>query len=354
MSQKGEIKIPRRRMGDIRPLSFPVLIADIGGTNVRLGVLPEAHSPVRNFPTVSTSAFPDFVTAAEATVFAQTAMMPRSLLIAIAGPISGSAIKLTNADWVIEPQTLCKALGLDHLILFNDFEALALSLPYLTSDQVLQVGGGEVLPRSPRVVIGPGTGLGVAALVYADRCFTPLAGEGGHVTMAPETDRDFQIWPHIERFHGRISGETLLSGRGLARLYRAIARADGKDPWCREGRDVAEGLAAGDVVAEEAVDLFLTYLGRLAGDLALTMLAKGGVYIGGGIVPRFADRIEASGFRKAFEAKAPHTAIMEQIPTFLITDPKPAVAGMASFATLPERFSVDLTGRRFDDGGLAG
>ena len=114
------------------------------------------------------------------------------------------------------------------------------------------------------------------------------------------------------------------------------------------------GKFGGIVHKQCQTHLFLTYLGRLAGDLALTMLAKGGVYIGGGIVPRFADRIEASGFRKAFEAKAPHTAIMEQIPTFLITDPKPAVAGMASFATLPERFSVDLTGRRFDDGGLAG
>ncbi len=321
------MKTPSRRAGDIRPLSFPVLIADIGGTNVRLAVLPEAHSPLRDFPTVQTGAFPDFASAAEATVLDATAIMPRSLLIAAAGPITGPNVKLTNADWEIDPVAVCQRLNLDAVITFNDFEALALALPYLRDDQLQQVGDGEALPRAPRVVIGPGTGLGVAAMVYGDKCYTPLAGEGGHVSLAPETERDFAIWPHLDRLHGRISGETLLSGGGLARIYRAIARADGKDPWCTEGAEVTQALAYNDAIAEEAIDLFLTYLGRMAGDLALITLAKGGVYIGGGIVPRLADRLEASGFRAAFEAKAPHEAIMKTIPTFLITEPKPAVVG---------------------------
>ncbi|UOM35122.1 glucokinase [Acuticoccus sp. I52.16.1] len=346
------MKTPRRRAGDLRPLSFPVLIADIGGTNVRLAVLPEAHSPVRDFPTVQTSAFPDFASAAEATVLDATAIMPRSCLIAAAGPITGAHVKLTNADWEIDPVALCRQLNLDTVITFNDFEALALSLPYLHGEQLLQVGAGETVPRAPRVVIGPGTGLGVAVMVYGDKRYTPLAGEGGHVSLAPETDRDFQIWPHIDRLHGRISGETLLSGRGLARIYRAIARADGKDPWCTEGSEVTHALGYDDVIAAEAIDLFLTYLGRMAGDLALVTLAKGGVYIGGGIVPRLADRIASSGFRAAFEAKAPHAAIMRDIPTYLITEPKPAVSGMASFATLPERFALDLSERRFGPNGL--
>ncbi|RAH99989.1 glucokinase [Acuticoccus sediminis] len=348
------MNIPRRRSGDIRPLSFPVLIADIGGTNARMAVLPEAHAPLRDFPTIRTSDFPDFATAAEATVLDATSIMPRSLLIALAGPITGDHVKLTNAEWDVHPIALCQRLNLDTVIAFNDFEALALSLPYLRDDQIQQVGGGESLPRSPRVVIGPGTGLGVAALVYGDKCYTPLAGEGGHISIGPESDRDFAIWPNLERFHGRITGETLLSGRGLARIYRAIARTDGKDPWCTQGSDVNEALVMGDVVAEEAVDLFFTYLGRMAGDLALIALAKGGVYLGGGIVPRFADRLAASSFRAAFEAKAPHSDIMREIPTFLITEPKPAVAGMASFATLPERFALDLSGRRFGPEGLEG
>ncbi|MCF3932441.1 glucokinase [Acuticoccus sp. M5D2P5] len=338
---------PRRRASDIRPIPFPVLIADIGGTNVRFGVLSEVHSPRRDFETVQTHDYPDFATAAQS-VLDRTAILPRSLLLAAAGPIVGGSTKLTNAEWMIDPAKLRDELNLDTVITFNDFEGVALSLPALADDQVRQIGGGESIPREPRVVIGPGTGLGVAALVYGDQCYTPLAGEGGHVSVGPITERDFQIWPHVARFHGRITGETLLSGNGLVRLYDAIAAADGKGTDCTVGADVTAAADAGDPVAEEALDLFFTYLGRLAGDLALIFLPKGGVYIAGGIVPRMADRFLASGFREAFEDKAPHRAIIETIPTFLITEPKPAVAGMASFAMLPERFALDLRGRRFD------
>lgn len=354
MAQEGDTRRPRRRSGDIRPLSFPVLIADIGGTNVRLTVLPEAYSPLRNFPTVETSAYPDFVSAAEATVLDTTAIMPRSLLIALAGPITGPHVKLTNADWEVDPVELCRALNLDSVITFNDFEALSLSLPYLRDDQLIKVGGGEAQARAPRIVLGPGTGLGVAALFYSDQCYSPLAGEGGHISIGPESARDFAVWPNLERFHGRISAEALLSGDGLARLYRGVARTDGREPWVKTGADVTKALGDGDPVAQEAVDLFLTYLGRVAGDLALVTLAKGGVYIGGGIVPRLIDRVGASGFRAAFEAKAPHVKIMQDIPTFVITEPRPAVHGMASFATLPDRFSLDLKGRRFTADGSQG
>lgn len=339
---------PRRRASDVRPVAFPVLIADIGGTHARLAVLEQAHGPLRHFPTVKTGAYPDFASAAAATVLDTTSIMPRSLLIAIAGPIAGPTVKLTNADWVIEPNVLREALTLDTVVTFNDFEALALSLPSLRGEQLMQVGGGEAISRQPRLVLGPGTGLGVAALVYADQCYTPIAGEGGHIDLGPVSERDFEIWPHIERLHGRVTAETLLSGNGLARLYRAVAAAGGGDAsWCRSGAAVTEAAAGGDEVAAEALELFFTHLGRVAGDLALLFLAKGGVYIAGGIVPRLPERFAESGFRSAFESKAPHEGIMETIPTSLIVEPKPAVAGMASFATMPERFALDLSDRRF-------
>lgn len=341
--------IPRRRDGDIAPIPFPVLIADIGGTNARFAVLSEAHSPVRTFPTVRTADFEDLAAAVTATVLDTTSILPRSLLVALAGPITGASTKLTNADWVIDPEETRRALHLDTVVTFNDFEALALSLPSLADGQLMQVGRGEAVSREPRVVLGPGTGLGVAALVYSDRRFTPIAGEGGHVSLGPETDEDFRLWPYLERFHGRITGEALLSGNGLARLYRAVAAAAGKDgTWCRNGAEVTDAARDGDPVADTAVDLFLTYLGRLAGDLALIFLAKGGVYIAGGIAPRLIDRFGQSGFREAFEAKAPHRAILENVATFVITEPMPAIAGMATFATMPERFALDLRGRRFD------
>jgi glucokinase len=341
-------RTPRRRTGDTAPVPFPVLIADIGGTNARFSILSEAHAPLRAFPLVRTADHPDFTTAATATVLDTTAIMPRALLLALAGPITGPRAKMTNADWVIDPEAIREALNLDTVVLFNDFEALALALPALKDDQLLTIGGGESEAREPRVVLGPGTGLGVAALIYSNRQYTPIAGEGGHVSVGPQSERDFAIWPHLQRHHGRITGEALLSGNGMARIYRAVALADGGDgDWCSHGAEVTLAAAEGDPVAREAVELFLTYLGRLAGDMALVFLAKGGVYIAGGIAPRLIDRFADSGFREAFEAKAPHRAIMTSIPTYVVTEPQPAVAGMASFATLPERFAVDLRGRRF-------
>lgn len=339
---------PRRRTGDIAPIPFPVLLADVGGTNARLAILPEAHSPVRDFASVHTADYPDFASAASATVLDTTAILPRSLLLAIAGPVRGAETKLTNADWALDPEAIREDLNLDTVVMFNDFEALALSLPALEDEQLLKIGRGEMRSRQPRVVLGPGTGLGVAALIYADTCYTPLAGEGGHVDFGPISRRDFEIWPHLERLHGRVTGETLLSGNGLARIYRAVANASGADPTvCKDGPDVTRLADEGDNCADEAIDLFLTYLGRLAGDFALLFLAKGGVYIAGGIAPRLASRFESSPFRAAFEDKAPHAAIMAEMPTYLITDTKPAIAGMAHFATMPTRFALDLSGRRY-------
>jgi len=339
----------RRRGNGIAPVPFPVLIADIGGTNARLAVLPDTHSKLRPFPTVGTGDYAGFAEAAGAAVLDATAMMPKSLLLALAGPLRDGPMKLTNASWVIDPPALLEALHLETVIVFNDFEALSLALPALKSDQVVQIGGGTAQPRQPRVVLGPGTGLGVAALVYGDQSYTPLAGEGGHTTMGPVTPRDFEVWPHLARRGGRISGEALLSGDGLVRLFRAVARAENSDPdVCESGADVTTRADGGDPIAHEAVMLFLSYLGRLSGDLALVFMAKGGVYIAGGIAPRLRRHFERSAFRAEFEAKVPHEAVMAKIPTFLVTEARPAVAGLATFATLPERFAIDLSGRRFD------
>ncbi len=334
---------------NIAPIPFPVLIADIGGTNVRFAIQPAPDAPLHEFDTVATGAFADFTEAVRRTVHPAAAERPRSVLMAIAGPLLAGPMKLTNAEWVIDPTAIVRDLGLSTLITFNDFEALSLSLPSLRADQVMKIGGGTVNPRKPRLVLGPGTGLGVAALIYGDEAFTPLAGEGGHVTLGPESERDFAIWPHLERVGGRISAEALLSGNGLARLYRGLAASEGLDRSdCLSGADVTRRAEAGEALADEAIELFLVYLGRLAGDLALVFIPEGGVYIAGGIAPRLADRFETSGFRAAFENKAPHTAILSRVPTFLVTEPRPAVAGLAAFASLPRRFVIDLTSRRFD------
>ncbi|GAB5377882.1 MAG: glucokinase [Acuticoccus sp.] len=338
-----------REASDTAAIPFPVLIADIGGTNVRFSLLSEPGAPLDVFETVATGDFPGFSEAARHAVLERTGQRPRAVLMAIAGPANAVPMRLTNAHWVIDPAEIAATLSLSTVIVFNDFEALSLSLPALGDDQLMRIGDGVSQPRKPRLVLGPGTGLGVAALHYGEPYFIPLPGEGGHMTIGPETARDFEIWPHLERVGGRISGEALLSGNGLARLYRGIAAAAGEDRTaCRSGADVTARAQAGEALADEAVSLFLTYLGRYAGNLALVFLPEGGVYIAGGIAPRLAARFAESGFRNAFEAKEPHAAILKAMPTYLVTEPRPAIAGMATFAEMPERFVVDLAGRRHD------
>ena len=338
---------PNRRSDDLRPVPFPVLMADIGGTNVRFGLLVEAHSPVRHFPTVQITDFPDFATAAAETVLNATAVMPETLLLAIAAHVAALRTKLTAASRTMEPAALKEEMNLTSVITVNDFEALAMALPALHSDQVIPIGEAEPRDREPRVVLGAGTGLGVGSIVWAGRRAVPIAGEGGHVGFGPATARDFEIWPHLERLHGRVSGETLLSGNGLVRLYRAVCAVNGAAGGnSAEGSDVTSAAEAGDPQADEKLDLFVEYLGRRAGDFALLLLARGGIYIGGVIAPRIPERLSSPRFRAAFEGRAPHRAILEKIPTFLITEPRPAFTGLAAFAVLPERYAVDLSARR--------
>ncbi|MDQ0317386.1 glucokinase [Amorphus orientalis] len=336
-----------RPHGDNDPLAFPVLIADVGGTNARFAMISDVYSEMKHFPTVSTSDYDSPMAAIEQAVLARTSSLPKSIVMAIAGPVDVATIKLTNADWVIDPAELIETFGLDEMVLVNDFEALALALPSLDEGDLIPLGTATPKPHAPRVAIGPGTGLGVSALVNSAGRVTPIPGEGGHISLAPETDEDFELWPLFERYHGRISGEALLSGPGILRIYRAVCALRGVEPAAVAGEDVSEHAEAGDQAAVTAMRLFCTYLGRFAGDLALIFLAHGGVYIAGGIAPKIRRFLADGHFRAAFEAKAPHQAIMKTIPTSVVTHDRPALEGIAAFARTPSRFAISLQGRRF-------
>lgn len=336
-----------RPHADNDPLAFPVLIADIGGTNARFAMISDAYGELKHFPTVSTADYASPTVAIEQAVFARTSMLPKSIVMAIAGPVDLAPLKLTNADWTIDPEELLHTFGLTDVVVVNDFEALALALPSLDESHLVQLGGGTTRAHAPRVVIGPGTGLGVAALISAAGQLTPIPGEGGHMSLGPETDEDFALWPHLERFHGRITGETLLSGPGLVRIYRGVCAVDGVTPAFDTGEEISDHAAAGDQTARTALRLFCTYLGRYAGDLALVFLAHGGVFIAGGIAPKIRAFLADGHFRRAFEEKAPHAAIMRTIPTALVSHDRPALEGLAAFARTPTRFSISLHGRRF-------
>ncbi len=329
-------------------LIFPILLGDIGGTNARFSLLADASAEPTTFPIVQTASFPNIDDAIRDAVFERTAIRPRSVVLAVAGPVEGAEIALTNCDWVVRPEALIAELGFEAVVVLNDFEAQALAVAGLPEDGRVQIGPGEPAEGASRVVVGPGTGLGVAGLVRARGMWIPVAGEGGHVDLGPRTDRDRAIWPHLDAIEGRISAEQILCGRGLVNLYRAICAADGHSPVHTGPAAITQSaIEGGDPATGEAVDLFATYLGRLAGDLALVFMAKGGVYVAGGIFARLMPVLKREAFRSAFEDKAPHSALIGAIPLYVVTQPLAALAGLAAYASRPSSFGVETKGRRW-------
>lgn len=329
-------------------LEFPILIGDIGGTNARFAIVVDAYAEPREFPVVQTADFSTIDDAIQSAILDQTNILPRSAVLAVAGPVDGDEIDLTNSDWIVRPKQMMEGLGFRDIVVLNDFEAQALAVVALGEEHLEKIGGGEAETTGSRVVLGPGTGLGVAGLVHARRTWIPVPGEGGHVDLGPRSERDREIFPHLERIEGRISAEQILCGRGLVNLYRAIAKADGKEAsWTEPAEITQAGLAHNEPIASEALDLFVTYLGRLAGDLALVFMSRGGVYLTGGIAQKIVPALKNGLFRSAFEDKAPHRNLLAGMPVFVITHPLAALMGLAAYARTPARFGVETAGRRW-------
>ena len=329
-------------------LKFPVLIGDIGGTNARFAILVDANAEPKEFPGVRTADFASLEEAIQTAVFDRTSVRPRSALLAVAGPVDGDEIALTNHGWVVRPKALIEAFGLDEVVVLNDFEAQALGVVALGPEHMEKIGGGAPEEEASRVVLGPGTGLGVAGLVHARHIWIPVPGEGGHVDIGPRSPRDFAVFPHIETIEGRISGEQMLCGRGLVNIYRAVAAADGAAPRFSTPAEITGAALAGeDGVAGEALGMFVTCLGRLAGDMALVFMSRGGVFLTGGIVQKIVPALKDGRFRAAFEDKAPHSELMRAMPVYVVTHPLAALAGLAAYARMPARFGVETEGRRW-------
>ncbi len=328
--------------------AFPVLVGDIGGTNARFRVVDETDGsdevwivPVVDFPNVDSAIL--FVLAK------REGPRPRSAVLTVAGPVEGNVIPYTNNHWRIAPDALKTRLGLEDLVLLNDFEAQALAVVALGPEHMETIGvPREPEPEAGRVVLGPGTGLGVAGLIHSRGRWIPIPGEGGHMDIGPRTPRDREVFPHLEPIEGRISGEQILCGRGLVNLYRAVAKASGADaPLKLPAQVTAAGLSGSDPVAAETVELFATYLGRTAGDLALVFKSLGGVFLSGGIAQKIAPALHGPAFRQAFEDKAPHRLMMQAMPVYVITHPLAAVIGLAAYVRDPERFGIETAGRRW-------
>lgn len=329
-------------------LQFPVLIGDIGGTNARFAVLADASSGLGETRIVQTASFASIDEAVQRSVLAEGGIKPRSAVFAVAGPVDGDEIALTNCPWIVRPRAMFSTLGLGEVVVLNDFEAQALAVVALGQEHLENIGAGASVPNASRVVLGPGTGLGVAGLIHSGGKWIPVAGEGGHMDIGPRNARDHEIFPHLEPIEGRISGEQILCGRGLVNAYRAVAAADGKAAHFTGPAEItAAALAGTDRIAQEALRFFVTCLGRTAGDLALVFKSRGGVYLTGGIAQKIVPALKEGNFREAFEDKAPHRELMRSMPVYVITHPLAALSGLAAFAQTPERFGVETQGRHW-------
>jgi glucokinase len=244
--------------------------------------------------------------------------------------VAGDRIAFTNSDWAFSRDGTRGALGLDELLVLNDFEALALSLPRLAPAQLRSWPGTAAAPRATLAVIGPGTGLGVAGLVPTPHGWVAVPGEGGHASLSAADDFEAALLAAVRREHAHVSAERLLSGIGLPTLHRGVAAVLGQPAETLSAEQiVARGLAGSDAVCSRSLDAFCALLGSFAGNVALVLGARGGVYIGGGIVPRLGGRFFASAFRERFEAKGRFQAYLQAIPTALITDTLAALSGAA-------------------------
>ena len=308
------------------------VVADIGGTHARFARLRPGggFGPVAK---LSTRAFTGLAAALEAFVENEGGPWPARLSIAVAGPVLGDDVALTNAPWRFSIRDLEARLKLAELKVANDYEALALALPHLAGTDRLRIGPCRCHGRdgAPLAVLGPGTGLGMAGLVPVGAGWHPVTSECGYISLAPHTDRELSAFRILRDQYGRVSAERVLSGPGLVDLHLALAAHDNRRPAEETPEAIIRAAKAdGRGAAAETVRMFCDLLGGLAGDVALLLLARGGVYLAGGILPRIVAMLQRSRFRERFESKGRGTPVVVDTPTFLITHEFPTLIGCAA------------------------
>jgi len=314
------------------------LIADIGGTNARFALL-EGYDCKEEL-VLACADYPDLVAAVEDFLQKvgahQSARRPVEGSMAIAGPITGDVIRMTNHVWQWSAAQTRQRLKLDRLIFMNDFTALAMAVRHLPQEDLEAVGRGRPQANMPIAVLGPGTGLGVSGLVPYGEHFIPLQGEGGHVTLSVMNEREMAVLRQLHQRFSHVSAERVLSGPGLVNLYEALCAIDAHVPEQLTPPEVTRRALEGSCrKCLEAVNMFCALLGTLAGNLCLTLGAFGGCYIGGGIVSRFGKSFQISPFRDRFEDKGRYAEYLGSIPTYIIKTELPAFIGLAHSFTEP-------------------
>jgi len=312
--------------------AFPRILGDVGGTNVRFAVQETEQHRLERVEKFACQDFPGF---SDALLHYQRRVgtHARAAAFGIANPVTGPDLAMTNHPWAFSIEQVRRERSLDALLFLNDFTALSLGISSLKPERLLRVGGGDGDPSAPFAILGPGTGLGVSGLYTAEggSVRIPISGEGGHVTLAAGSDREAALLSILRRAFGHVSAERVLSGQGLVLLYSAIGALDQAADAGRGVLDPAQVLSLAEQAEPTAVatvQQFAQFLASVSGDLALTLGARGGVFLAGGISPRIQSSILAPEFRERFEAKGRFRSYLAQVPIWLIQDSlEPALLG---------------------------
>lgn len=315
------------------------LIADIGGTNIRLALADQ--SCATKYKDIETYQCAEFNSLAEVLALyidkKQLTGGTINACLAIACPVDDDLISMTNLPWKFSQAELKAQLSLNSLTLINDYTAIAMAIPLLSDEQKVKIGGGEAVANKPISVCGPGTGLGVANLVPVSIAgksqWHCVSGEGGHVDFAPVGEQEIAVLRYLNTIKERVSYEQLLSGYGLEQIYQALAntKTDAEQTHLSAQEISKRGVENSCQLCHQTLLLFCQALGSFAGNLALIMNSQGGAYIAGGIVPRFIDFLKTSKFRQRFEAKGRLSHITLQTPTYVITEQQPGLLGAAAY-----------------------
>ena len=305
------------------------LLADIGGTNARFALADEAHA-LKNIKVLASGNYPSLADAVQDYLSQCSGALVRNAVVAIATPVLGDRVRMTNHHWSFSIEATRILLGLQTLLVINDFSALAMSLPYLQEGQLVRLDRDGQPRHGVKTVIGPGTGLGMAGLVPVAGDWQALATEGGHVDFAPSDALEVEMLKILWQDFARVSAERLVSGPGISLIYRVLCQIYNIQPKATDPARIVELATDGSCpIARQTMVTFSGFLGAVAGNLALTFGATGGVYLGGGVLGKLGDNFDISKFRERFVDKGRFRPYLEAIPNYRITAEYPALIGAA-------------------------
>lgn len=333
---------------------YPVIIADVGGTNARFMLLESKEAQPIYGPVLKLKNHNSIEQAFDEAIDNHFKQKPKTVVMALACPIVGETYALTNANWLVTPEKFIQYFDLKSLYIMNDFVAQGLGAISASRDSLLKVGGGVAVKNAIKIILGPGTGLGIViALQNSKNVWHMLPGEGGHMDLGPREKREFDLWPYLKKQKGRMEAELAISGQGLENIHQAIVQCDGLQNQFTSPLSAAEITQTyydtKETSCGEAISLMVSLLARVAGDLTVLTMPKGGVYLSGGITKFIKGFITDNKFREEFENKVPFQHIMKEIPIYIMEDEQPALSGMANLVVASSEFNLDNAIRHFSN-----